>query len=146
MIYLGFADPLQTPRLFELSMAFALLSSGFWVVIFPESFKHTAFSSILEIFGPMLWAAIYLIIGAARLLALFINGRWPYYGPWVRSFCAIAASGVWLQMVVGLIISARVVPSIGVPLFATLALTEFFAAYRALGEFFLLRRLALYRG
>lgn len=79
-------------------------------------------------------AAFFGLFGALRIAALFANGRWHPYGPWVRSAGAMAGALVWGQLWVSLIytyLELGIVYPAALPLYLCLTIGELIACYRA---------------
>lgn len=124
-------------RLFELAMTVAMLAIAAWVVAWPGSIEAGSFKYLLRVMSPAAVIGIYAILGIARIAALIANGQWPLYGPIVRAIGALLAAFVWAQMSAALFLWGDVTgrpPSIGIPLYATLALFELISMYRAMAR------------
>ena len=79
------------------------------------------------------WAVTFAAIGSARLIALYINGRWPR-SPHIRMGCAIFGAVSWVQVSALLFEAAGVnnTPvSTGCAVYGLLALFEIFSVNRA---------------
>lgn len=124
-------------RLFELAMTVAMLCISLWVVIWPGSIEAGSFRYLLRVMPGWAVISIYAVLGVARIAALIANGHWQFYGPLVRAIGALLAAFVWAQMSAALFISSEVTgraPSIGIPVYGTLALFELISMYRAMAR------------
>ena len=124
-------------RLFELAMTVAMLGIAIWVMIWPASIEAGSFRYLLEVISPATVVALYALLGVARFAALIANGHWQIYGPLVRAIGALLAAFVWAQMSAALFLWGEVTgkpPSIGIPVFGTLALFELISMYRAMAR------------
>ena len=103
----------------------------------PRSIASGAFHLMQNIgFGPHSLGLAFAAIGSMRIGALYANGRWPFYGPWCRAVGALGGALVWVQMSVALIAWSDTAGyiSIGVTVYAVLALGEFISCYRAAND------------
>jgi hypothetical protein len=79
------------------------------------------------------WAFLFSIVGAARLVALYINGRWPR-SPHIRMFGALFGALSWVQVSILLYEAAGInnTPiTTGCAVYALLAAFELFSINRA---------------
>jgi hypothetical protein len=79
------------------------------------------------------WAALFAFVGAARLVALYINGRWPR-SPHIRMVGALFGAVSWVQVSVLLYEAAGInnTPvTTGCAVYALLAAFELFSINRA---------------
>lgn len=124
-------------RLFELAMTVAMFGIAAWVVAWPHSIEAGSFKFLLQVFSPAIIVGGYALLAIARFAALIANGHWPFYGPMVRAFGALFAAFVWAQMAAALFLWSDVTgrpPSIGIPVYGTLALFELVSMYRAMAR------------
>lgn len=122
-------------RLFEWVMAFAVLFFGVEIFLFPVSIESSAFHYILRVINAEFLASFYLLIGGVRVAALVINGRWPKWGPVLRSACAGGAVILWSQMCAALALRLPYgPPSPGIPIYLAMTLGEILACYRAMTD------------
>lgn len=124
-------------RLFELAMTVAMLGIAIWVMVWPGSIEAGSFKFLLRVMSAGAVIGIYALLGVARIAALIANGSWPFYGPIVRAIGALFAAFVWAQMSAALFLWSDVTgrpPSIGIPVYATLALFELVSMYRAMAR------------
>jgi hypothetical protein len=124
-------------RLFELAMTIAMLGIAIWVIVWPGSIEAGSFKFLLRVMSPAAIVGIYALLGVARFAALIANGHWEFYGPIVRAIGALFAAFVWAQMSAALFLWSDVTgrpPSIGIPVFGTLALFELISMYRAMAR------------
>lgn len=77
-------------------------------------------------------ATIYGAMGAARLVTLVINGRWPH-GPWLRALGALGGFLMWSQVVLVIAWNGAQsgVASTGIAVYLPMALAELYSIYRA---------------
>jgi hypothetical protein len=124
-------------RLFEWMTALMMLGIAATIGVSPRTIESGGFHLMQDagITRDRLgWA--FLLIGILRIGALYANGRSPFYGPWCRFAGAFVGALVWLQMGLALVAwSDRAgYVSIGVPVYAVLALGEFISCYRAAND------------
>lgn len=74
------------------------------------------------------WAAICLLVGTTRLLALFINGAWRP-SPHIRAAMAGLSTIFWLYVVLGIFAVGEL--STGMAVYPWLLLADFYAVFRA---------------
>jgi hypothetical protein len=78
-------------------------------------------------------AAVFGIVGAARVVALYINGRWPK-SPIIRIIGATAGAVLWSQVAWYLCSGTWLlsgIPNAGVGTYAALAIADLFSISRA---------------
>lgn len=125
-------------RQFEWTMAFALLWTGVFIMVWPHALAASAFSPILDIkLVPAIMGQILLVVGLLRCVTLWHNGLWPKWGPVIRASCAVAGGVIFLSMDVALIRQVLEVgrpPSPGIPIYTAVAVSEFVAMFRAIGD------------
>lgn len=120
----------------EWVMAGATVLFGFQTLVWPDSIAQSAFSPILNVASPELIAFVSLV-SSIRLLALYLNGRMPFYGPLVRAVFAGAGFCVMTSMALALCIQTIEVgrpPSPGVPFYLAWAVAEWLSAVRAASD------------
>lgn len=124
-------------RLFEWTMAFVLIGFGLHLIVWPGSIAASKFSFMLDIAGTQTFMLFYLIVGYVRGMALYLNGNWPKWGPYVRSTTAVCGAVVWFQMDYSLFMAQHTInadPSISLWLYTALGGAEIFSAYRAAAD------------
>lgn len=129
--------PTFRDRLFEWTMAAVLLGLGVWLVIWPASMRHSAFRLMLDFIGPQFLTALYLVVGAGRLAALWINGRSHVIGPHVRAAGCVVGAMIFFQMdlaLLGLIELQQTDPSPGIVMYSALAAAEIYSTYWAVRD------------
>jgi hypothetical protein len=81
-------------------------------------------------------ATSFLVFGAARMMALYANGRLPIYGPAARALGALGGAVMWVQLCTALAgmtpITGQV--SLGVPVYLALAAGELVSCFRAVRD------------
>ncbi len=124
-------------RLFEWMTALMMLGIAATIAASPHTIESGGFH-LMQGVGltrdRLGWA--FVLIGSLRIVALYANGRSPFYGPWCRFVGALVGGLVWVQMSIALIVwSDRAgYVSIGVPVYVVLALGEFISCYRAAND------------
>lgn len=123
-------------RLSELSMAMVMLAIAGWISVFPSVIADGAFRYLNNFMGRESLMLFFFMFGIARLAALVANGHWQYWGPIIRSACALAAAVLFGQMTLALInLSAEGIdPPISTGVYGVLALFELISMYRALAR------------
>lgn len=126
-------------HLFEWTMAIAVFSTSFVILIWPKSIAFSAFHLILTLLdvvglGPISLGLVYFAVGGGRILALASGDRFGIWSAGARATFAGASGVIWLQMVTAfvLIIPERGVPSPSMAIYVTLTLAECYSVYRAL--------------
>jgi hypothetical protein len=80
-----------------------------------------------------LWAWVFGVVGAARIVALYINGRWPKT-PHIRMAGSLFGALSWAQvawLITEGTYNATGVASTGTAVYTLLALADIFSIYRA---------------
>lgn len=79
------------------------------------------------------WAAVFLVIGVARMITLFLNGRWPT-GPYVRMAGSLFGALSWAQVSLLLFLGTYLPTGImqtGPLIYALLAGSDLLSIFRA---------------
>lgn len=121
-------------RMIELQSTVIMLSIAAWLAIWPDAIANSSFRLILRFMGVGTMFTILAVFGALRLAALIANGRWSY-GVHCRAVCATFAALIWAQLATALLdlhLTVGSTPSIGIPVYATLAAGELLSMGRAL--------------
>jgi len=124
-------------RLFEWMTALMMLGIAATIAASPRSIASGGFHLMQNIgLGPHSLGWAFAAIGSVRMASLYANGRWPFYGPWCRAVGALGGAFVWVQMSLALIAWSDTAGyiSIGVSVYAVLALGEFISCYRAAND------------
>lgn len=124
-------------RLFELATTLMMLGIGVFVLMWPRSIEAGSFRYLLTVISAQAIVGIYVVIGIARIAALIANGHWQFYGPIIRAGGALVGAVVWAQMAAALVMLLQFSgspPSIGIPVYSTLAFFELISMYRALAR------------
>ena len=124
-------------RLFEWVMTISMIMIALEIAIWPGSIRSGSFRLLLIIISPTGLALFFGAFGLLRIAALIANGSWPEHGPRMRAMGAGAASLMWGQMCVALLLitpDLGGVPSAGVPVYFSLAIGELISAYRAISD------------
>lgn len=87
---------------------------------------------------PSVLAIVFLLTSYLRAVALILNGRSYYYGPYLRALGALVGAVLWSMMTISMI---RIVldkdylsQPVSIPVYVVMALAELFTAYRAAGD------------
>lgn len=80
-------------RILEWMNAAMLFSLGLVTTYFPQSLSNPSLAYFRE--HSSLWAALFLIVGAMRIIALTINGRWNGGTPTLRFIGAALGAGIF---------------------------------------------------
>lgn len=128
-------EPYGPRRLFDWTMAAALIITGVIILCYPKSIGNSAFHMILRLVTPYTLALIYISIGVGRLIALRLSDmpRYAENAANLRAAMSFASSLVWLQIIAAfvLIIPERGVPSPSLGLYTSLVLAEWYSTYRS---------------
>ena len=84
-------------------------------------------------FTEQFWAAVFGIMGGARIAALYINGRWPRT-PYIRMVGSLFGTMSWAQVAWLLFAGgyfATGIPTTGVAVYGLLALADLLSIFRA---------------
>jgi hypothetical protein len=105
------------------------------VLVIPNSATFQYMSGSGRSYG---LAIIFLLTSYLRALALILNGRSYYYGPYLRAIGALVGAVLWTLLSVSL---ARIIfdhqylsEPISIPIYVALALSELLTVYRAAGD------------
>lgn len=121
-------------RMFEWLMA----SSMIWMAITmfapgnslgAGAFRNYHLSETFE-----MWAGIVIGgVGLLRIAALYLNGRWPVYGPICRVVAASIGATIWCVLLSTLLLNSIIdnVMSLGIPLYAHLLIGELVSVRRS---------------
>jgi hypothetical protein len=128
-------DPIHcSNRLFEWITAVIMVGIATTIAISPRAVASGGFH-LLQNLGltAEVLVLLFAIGGCVRIAALWANGRWQVCGPWFRFGCALAGAFLWAQMCLALIewSDGAGYVSIGVPVYAGLALGELISCSRA---------------
>ena len=123
-------------RKLEWIMAGWLATWGAYILAYPEMFTdpRTAaiFSGLNEVSdtygvaGAHVWGWVAVIVGLARITALFINGLWRR-SPVVRVVCAFISMYIVTQIVFG--IAATGIPNTGIPTYTWLVIADLITVF-----------------
>lgn len=124
-------------RLFEWMTALMMLGIAGTIAASPRTIASGGFHLMQNVgLTPTLLGWLFSMGGCLRIAGLYANGHWPVYGPWARAGCALAGAGLWAQMCLALIpwSGKSGYISIGIPVYAVLALGEIISCYRAASD------------
>lgn len=134
MIVLRFPTPTHfRVRALEWGLAAVLITCALILAQPAATFDNPAFHQLARITLPgigaeTLWTWACLVIGVARLLALYVNGAWVP-SPWVRLACSLLSALFWTQLVLGLV-GVPTVP-LGLGIFPWFVVADLYSAMRA---------------
>lgn len=93
-------------RFWEWMFAFALLAAAYVFIVVPQNFfVAPTYSIISRIASAQVWGSILLVIAAARITALILNGTFETfkrYSPPVRSITSLLSAISWGVVILGL--------------------------------------------
>lgn len=124
-------------RLFEWTMAGAMLGMGVELLIWPDAIAKSKMLFMLDVLGSHTFMLAYLVVGGARCAALYLNGKQPTWGTRVRAVTAICGAFAWAQMGISLYLAQVAVggpPSPSLPLYFALVIAEFYSTFRAASD------------
>lgn len=133
------AGPYSSHRLFEWTMACALLGMSIVLALPGDSLDRTALRPLVEsgISEPAL-AAFFGIVGSLRVYALLSNGYLNNgvvkpSGATIRAWCSVMGAIIWAEFALTLVIDAFYSPSVSMfmPVMAALSVSEFLSSGRA---------------
>lgn len=117
-------------RLFEWTMAVALLGAALCLSIWPRSIGSGNFHLMLRVTGVSQLTLVYSVVAVTRMFALFMNGRLHSWGPPIRAMTALFSSMIWIQLSLALMLAVPA-PSPSVAIYAALAVGELVSVWRA---------------
>lgn len=122
-------------RSLEWFNGFYLACWGAYVILHPHMMTtnptRAVFEGLLEISPQEVWGLGAFIVGAIRLVALYINGRW-HLTPLIRVATSFMSVAVWFWISVGLVRSG--LPQTGLVIYPGLMLADMFSASRAASD------------
>jgi len=130
-------------RLFEWSVSAMLIGIALTIMLSPHAIAFGDFYIVARIglgAKPQTFVLFFLLVGVARVAALYANGHWPIYGPRCRAAGALAGALIWSQMLAALCwwstqldyVSMGI--PLGVPVYACLTAGELLSCYRAASD------------
>lgn len=122
-------------RLFEWATSFMMLCMAMIVAFFPQTAHREGLFLLgnVGLTAPVL-AVLFCSVGFVRFVALFANGWWPTWGPYLRASCALVGASIWGQMMLANASwEAHIhgTASLNTPVFLTLMFGELISCYRA---------------
>lgn len=124
-------------RLFEWVATTIMFGIGVCILLSPGSVRTEPFLYLLQLgFSSFGLGVLFIALGSLRIVALYLNGRLPTYGPRARALGALVGAAIWGEMLASLfsITLATGIVSIGLALFAPLMLGDLTSCYRAAGD------------
>jgi hypothetical protein len=120
-------------RISEAGAAWIMVGLGVQIIAAPVPSDYHALDMLLRWLTGDFVAWFFIAVGSVRIAALIANGRWPRYGPWLRSIGALAGALIWSQMFLGLIVvTPDDLTSLGAPVYFVMTWVELISIYRAL--------------
>lgn len=117
------------PRAIEWLISAILVSWGITVILTPGLFKlNEAYAGLLLMAPQERWGLYSFIIGAVRMMALFVNGSWVRT-PVIRLVCSFASAFVWTQVFLGFLNAP--VPTTAFAFFPWFIASDLYSAFRA---------------
>jgi hypothetical protein len=122
-------------RLYEMSMAIIMIGVGTLLFFSPTSLEASSMKYLLDVMSVWTCATVFNVFGAARIVALALNGHWMPGGAYVRAGGAAVGALMWGQWAAALFelhLKTGSPISPGVPVYAILAFFEAISYFRAL--------------
>lgn len=120
-------------RISEAAAAWIMVGLGIQIIAAPVPSDYRALDGLVRLVPGEFIAAFFIAIGSVRIAALIANGRWPKYGPWLRSIGSGAGALIWSQMFLSLIaVPPDDLTSLGAPVYFVMTWVELISIYRAL--------------
>lgn len=94
----------------------------------PETWDGGFFSGLRVVAGQETWATVAVVLGLARIVALFINGAMRRT-PHVRAMGAFLSVFIWLQLTLGMLNAETT--GVGLAFYPWLFLADIYNVYRA---------------
>lgn len=124
-------------RLFEWISTIMMLGIGMSLLLSPATVRTEPFLYLMQFgFSSFGLGILFGALGSLRIVALYLNGRLPTYGPRARALGALVGSAIWGEMLASLlsITIATGMMSIGHALFAPLMFGDLVSCYRAAAD------------
>lgn len=100
VIYLRFREKIPL-RIAEWLGGLAMIMIGLYLVVWPHAFERAGLSGFAAIAPVGVWVAASLILGAARVGALVLNGHKPEVSAPIRCFVAVMGVGLFSSIAAG---------------------------------------------
>jgi hypothetical protein len=118
-------------RVLEWALGAITLTVGMTLLHEYPTLDQPALSEMARIASEEFWAWAMILIGLARLGALWINGAWRR-SPWIRAATALMCAVVWLQITLGLLNVQMV--TLGIAIFPWFLVAEGYSVWRAMSD------------
>ncbi|MGH8815239.1 MAG: hypothetical protein ACREX5_01515 [Achromobacter pestifer] len=100
MIFLRIREKMPM-RIAEWLGGLAMIGIGLFLVIWPTAFERAGLAGFEAIAPVGVWVGVSLILGAARVLALVINGHRPHVSAPIRCLVAVMGMGLFSSIAAG---------------------------------------------
>lgn len=134
-------------RLMEWLCASILFAMGLHLLAFPSTFYRPSMTAMGSILSYNAWVMILLVSGVSRMVALWINGRWPEGTPQIRllgAFFGTAIFGVMAGAFASASAESQITinpsPSLAVTVYLVLMCGEIVSCGFAISDFIHARR------
>lgn len=121
-------------RVFEWTMALAMLFAGLELLLFDNVLTFGAFKWLLSFMSQKWIGTFMLFVGWIRISALMLNGQLLFgrkFGWVLRAICAVLSASLWAQFALALIVLSidQGFPSLGVPFWISFTISELLVSY-----------------
>lgn len=106
MILLRFREKIPL-RIAEWLGGLAMIGIGLYLVIWPTAFDRAGLSGFAAIAPVGVWVGASLVLGAARVGALVLNGHKPEVSAPIRCFVAVLGVGLFSSIAAGYSLAAN---------------------------------------
>lgn len=106
MILLRFREKIPL-RIAEWLGGLAMILIGLYLVIWPTAFERAGLSGFAAIAPVGVWVGASLVLGAARVGALVLNGHKPEVSAPIRCFVAVLGVGLFSSIAAGYSLAAN---------------------------------------
>lgn len=124
-------------RIWEWGAGVAMVGIGILLDGWPDALAMSKFRFMLDILQPVTFTWFYVLTGATRIIALYLNGRGAPYTAYVRAAMAVCGGFAWFHMGWSLFVAQNNLnapPSPSLPLLVALMGLELYTVSRALSD------------
>lgn len=115
-------------RVLEWGLGFVTVTIALTLFNEYPTLNQPALIELTRIASEEVWAVALLVVGMARLGALWINGAWRR-SPWIRFVTSLFSAVVWLQITLGMMRVEMV--TLGIAIFPWFLIAEGYSIWRA---------------
>lgn len=119
-------------RASEWALASILMLWGYTLLAFPGIFQSsTSYRELAQFMSESAWGVACLLVGGARLVALFVNGSFPKFrfSPHIRALMSYLSCYFWFAISFGIVIGQ--VPTTDLAVYPVLLMLDVYNGHRA---------------